>query len=323
LLTRLPPTVRRALAVTVVGLVALSIGLAVASQWSRLPNFEWRFAPGWLALSLLAFAVFQAAHAELWRLILVNMGERLAVLPALAIWSVTLLGRYVPTGALMVVGRVAMAQREGVARRVCLASVVYEVALTGVGALALGSWFALTLPALEDRPERYAILALPIGALIALHPRIFHPLADRVLDRVGRDPLPRVVAYRRVLLLALGFLSTFVVAGAGVYCFAQAIYEVGSDDLSTFVAAYSVAWIVSVLGFFSPAGLGAREAGLTAALVPVMPLAAAAAVTVGVRLVQIGLELLFAAVSPLAAGRRFRWRREQAPQPSGPEPDAR
>ena len=313
---------RRALVVVVVAPVAVSIGVAVASQWSRLPDFEWRFAPGWLALSIVAFAVFQGAHAELWRLILVNMGERLGVLPALAIWSVTLLGRYVPTGALMVVGRVGMAQREGVARRVCLASVVYELALTAVGALVLGSWFAIGLPSLEDRPERWVVLVLPIAALIALHPRIFRPLADRALVRAGREPLPGVVAYRRVLLLALAYAATFVVAGAGIYCFAQAVYEVGAGDLPTLVAAYSVGWIVSVAGFFSPAGLGAREAGLAAALTPAMPLAPAAAVTIGVRLVQIALELLFAALSPLVAGRRFRWRPGWGRGRPPAEPDA-
>jgi hypothetical protein len=42
----------------------------------------------------------------------------------------SLRARYVPTGALSLVVRLVVAERLGVPKRVCLASVVYEVALS-------------------------------------------------------------------------------------------------------------------------------------------------------------------------------------------------
>ena len=86
-----------------------------------------------------------------------------------------------PTNALMVVGRVVMAERHGVSKRGCLASIVYEVGLAVVTAVIVGAYFVITLPRLEDQPARYAILVVVPIALIALHPRVFQPLADFAL----------------------------------------------------------------------------------------------------------------------------------------------
>jgi len=59
----------------------------------------------------------------------------------------------------------------------------------------------------------------------------------------------------------------------------------------------------SVIAFVLPGGLGAREGAVVAALSPVLPLTVAAAVAVGVRIAQIGVELLWASVTPVLARR--------------------
>ena len=51
-------------------------------------------------------------QGEIWRLILHALGEDIsAPRPARSIWGKSLLARYVPTNALMVVGRMVMAER--------------------------------------------------------------------------------------------------------------------------------------------------------------------------------------------------------------------
>ncbi len=124
------PLRARALWVAVAVVVAACLGFALASQWSSPPDIEWRFRPGWLALSLLCLLAFQWLHIELWRGMLHSLGGTLPRWKARSIWSTTLLARYVPTSALMAVGRIALSQREGVPRRISTASVLYEVAFT-------------------------------------------------------------------------------------------------------------------------------------------------------------------------------------------------
>ena len=48
-------------------------------------------------------------------------------------------------------------------------------------------------------------IAAPV-ALIALHPRIFKPVTDWALGKLGREPLPKALPYAMVLLLVPAYL---------------------------------------------------------------------------------------------------------------------
>ena len=77
-----------------------------------------RFSPGWLLISALGVLLFYFLQGEYWRLILHALGEDIPARPGRAVWGKSLLARYVPTNALMIVGRVVMAERYGVTKRV-------------------------------------------------------------------------------------------------------------------------------------------------------------------------------------------------------------
>jgi uncharacterized membrane protein YbhN (UPF0104 family) len=100
------------------------------------------------------------------------------------------------------------------------------------------------------------------------------------------------------------YAASCLIAGLGIYCLAQAIFPVGADSLPTVVSSYAVANTVSILAFVIPGGLGAREASMAAALAPVMPTAPAVAVAVLSRILQVGLEVAFAAGGTVLARRR-------------------
>ena len=309
------PRLRLAIAIGVPVLVLACLGVAVASQWSKLPHLKWHFELGWLLLSLAAFAVFQYLQAELYVMMMRALGAPLNPVRGRAIWCVTLLGRYVPTSVMLAVSRMALAEREGVPKRVSFAAFVYEMGLSLTAAVVVGAYFFVSLPDLSDEPERFAALALPVIALVALDPRVFHRLADVALQRMGRDPLPLSLSRGRVLVFLVLYGLTMVIAGLGVYAFAQAIHPVGGSHVASVVASYSVGFAVSLLAFVLPGGLGAREAAMAAALSPAVGLTVGIAVAVAVRLEQMVIELVFAGVTPLAA-RRATGRRITAPPPA-------
>jgi hypothetical protein len=297
---------QRALMIGLGALVVGCLAAAVASQWSKLPDIQWRFAPGWLALSLAALVVFQFVHATLWVAILGALGAPIHAMRGRAVWSLTLLARYVPTNIALAVSRMALAEREGVPKRVCGASIVYELGFTFAGAAALGAYFVVTLPDLSDEPLRWLALAAPVLSLVALDPAVFHRLADAALTRLGRATLPLSLTRLRVLGFFAAFVASFLVAGFAVYAFAEAIHGVSSDDIPTTIGAYSVGFAASVVAFVLPGGLGAREGAMAAALSPALPLGAALAVAVGIRLAQMAIEVLYAAVTPVLARRATR-----------------
>jgi len=290
----------------VLAIAVLAVGFLVytaARNWSRLPEIEWRFEPVWLVGCVLALVVFQAIQAQMWVGILRALGGRLATARGWWIWSATMLARYIPTNLAMVVGRTAMAERDGVAKRVTMASTVYQLGVAFAGATAVGAYFVIELPGLQDTPVRFVALALPVAALVALDPRIFHRLADHALKRLGREPLPVSLPRSAVLLYTAVAAVSFVIAGVAVWAFTEAIHPIAADDIPTVIGAYSVGFAISVLTIVLPGGLGAREGAMVAALSPVMPVAVALAVSIAIRLLQIGIELLFATITPVWARR--------------------
>ena len=293
---------RVAIAVLVAATLA-SLAYFVASQWSRLPAVDWHFEAGWLALCIAALAVFQAIQCQLWTWVLHGLGSPIAVSRAWSIFSVTMLARYVPTNMAMVVGRTAMGERQGVPKRVSLAGVVLQLGIALAGAAALAAYFVIVLPDLHDQPLRFAALALPALALVALDPRVFGRLANHALRRLGREPLPLTLPRRRVLALALVAMVSFVVAGVSVWAFAETVHGVAAGDVPAVIGSYSIGFAVSVVTLVVPAGLGVREGAILAALAPVLPLTVAIAVVVAVRLLQVGIEVAFALLTPVWARR--------------------
>ena len=267
------------------------------SQWGKLPDYDWRFRPGWLAVAVAAVAALYVAQAELWRLIVRGLGGGdMPHAASRSVWAKSLVARYVPTNVLLVVGRVVLAERLGVPRRVTLASIVYEVGLAVCAAVIVGSYFVIELPGLEDQPARYAILVLVPLALGALHPRMFEPITRWGLGKLGREPLPRVLPFGSVLRLALAYALTWVSMGLGVYCFASAVHPIDAGDLAYIVASYPVSFCVAVLTFIVPSGLGTRDATLVAALDVVLPGSVALAIGVAFRIFQVLVELAYVGV---------------------------
>jgi glycosyltransferase 2 family protein len=126
-------------------------------------------------------------------------------------------------------------------------------------------------------------------------------VANYALVRLGRARLPVSLAPRRIWEFVGLYVLSMLVAGLSLYALAQSFYPVGVDDLPTVIGAFAVATTFSFLAFLLPGGLVAREAAMTLALSPIMPAAPALAIAVLSRIVQLGLEVVFALAMPLLA----------------------
>jgi hypothetical protein len=287
------PKLRAALQYGLIALVFASLALFLITQWSKLPNYDWRFRPRWLVPAFALLLGFLWLQPLFWRTILGGLGESGDATQLRAAWGKSLLARYVPTSALLVVGRVVLAERAGITKRVCLASIVYELALGVCAAVIGGAYFFIKLPSLHDQPLRYGILLVVPLVLIGLHPRVFKPVVDWALGKLGREPLPRALPYGMVLVLLPAFLIGWLMVGAGLFTFALALQPMPADKFLYIATAYPVAFCVSVLTFIVPSGLGTRDATLATAIDAVLPLTVATAIAVAFRIFQTVIELMF------------------------------
>ena len=173
--------------------------------------------------------------------------------PRASIWGKSLVARYVPTNALMVVGRVVMAERHGVSKRGCLASIVYELGLAVVTAVMVGAYFVITLPQLDDQPARYAILVVVPLALIALaSARLPAACGLRAAQARPAAPAGDASVRARPRAGASSTWSSWVAMGIGVVAFAAALHPLDAGDVAYAAAAYPVAFCAAVVTFVVP-----------------------------------------------------------------------
>jgi hypothetical protein len=271
------------------------------SQWGELGRVDVRFDPVWLGGAFVALLAYQALHGEVARVVLAELGQPVEARRLRAIFSASLLARYVPTGALAIVVRIGMQEREGVAKRVGTLGLLYEIAI----ALVAAGLLCLVLVARASLPLALGLLAVsPLAIALVLGPRTFPSLANRVLARLKRQPVSRFLPTAVVLRLTLVMAISFVLAGVSVLCVVRGLTDAPAGSTPTIVASAALGFITSFLGFALPGGLGAREAGLTGALAIVLPGPIAFAVAVVSRLVQTAVELTYAGLATLADRRR-------------------
>jgi hypothetical protein len=298
------PRVRKGLYAVIGLLVALSVAFAIVALAGDLPDVDWNVHPWAVALAIGSLLALLLCSAGIWRRLLGALGPKLEPRRSRAIWFTSALGRYVPTGLLLPVLRIAMSEREGAPKRICLASVVYELALSLTAGVAVAAYFVIDLPSLQDEPARWLVIAVPVLALAVLHPRVFHSVADMGLERLGRAPLPLSLPFGRVLEFSALYCGTYVLGGLGLYGIAACVYPVGADDLVVVLGAFAVGNVVSFVAPVLPGGLIAREAGVAVALAPVMPASPALTVAVLSRIIYLALETVLAIVTPILARRR-------------------
>ena len=294
---------RQAVWAAVAAVVVAFVALAVVAAVGELGDRPFDVSPGFIALAIAALLALQAIQGELWRVVLSDLGVKVDRWRSQALWARSVLGRYAPTSALMPMMRMAFFAREGVPRRVVFSAVLYEVVLALLGAVAVGAWFILEQPSFERGGLRYVAIALPIAGLIVVHPKIFRPLANWALRKAGREELDRALPERQLFSLAFLYAASFVVGGVAVYALAHLFAPVSDGDVPSLVGSFAVGYLIAVVGFISPAGLGVREAGLTFVLAPALGTGPAVATAVALRLAQIVAELIYAGATSLIAKR--------------------
>ena len=271
--------------------VVYFIAAYLAHYWTQVSAYHWSIRPLPLVLSALAFAVFYLLQGGAWWLLLRGFSLTSDFRRASATWGKSILARYVPGNVFMFLGRAWMSHRQGLDVVRVSAAMVYEQALGMASALLT---VAILLPFWQYHRGITAVALLAVPLLVVLmHPRVFTPLADRVLRLLKREPLGAVLPFTQVLGLLFYYVVSWLVAGLAAWLLAAAVTGIGVAALPVTVAAYAFAYVVGIAAFVLPSGLGVREAVLAAALAVRLPGSIALAWALLLRLWQTLLELLY------------------------------
>jgi glycosyltransferase 2 family protein len=252
-----------------------------------------------VALACGLLAIYYLIFVLGWVWILAALGLRVRYRVALQSEMVSMLAKYVPGGVWTPAARVVALRRYGITDTpVVLGSIALEAGLSAVAGVIV---FVVSLATVEDVDAPLWPLVI-FAAVIAvlLHPRVFRPLARRLLKPFGASDLPPI-RERTLLLLVAYYAVTWVFGGLAILYLLRALDgDVGYEAVPYLGGVGAVGAIVAVVSVISPSGLGVREASMYGLMLAVTTKGVALGATVlnrvAITLVEAAL-LLFGALA--------------------------
>lgn len=252
---------RLSIQVVLIAIVFYFLARTIHEDWSSITEYPWSFELPWLLLSIVFFVITYIGHATGWILLLRLFKQKVPALPAYYVWYKSLLARYVPGNVLMIVGRIVMIRPYGVSRRISLTTIAYEQALLIVSATIVLSVALPFWPDLRELSDMiWLVLLVPPVAVIMMHPAIIGRLGNFAFRLAGREPIEEFLPLKQVLAMILLYCCFWVTTGTALFAMARAVTDqIVPADIAITIASVPLAWLVSVLFFIFPSGLGVRE----------------------------------------------------------------
>ena len=290
-----------------IGAAALLLGLlvyefsdAVRDAWPLLLDASlW-----YVLLASVLLAIYYLLFVLGWQAILRAYGMRLGYRAVLGAEMLSMLAKYIPGGVWTPAARIVAVRRAGIDNTsVVLATIFLEAGYSAVAGVIV---LAVSLPFVDgvDVPI-WPVVAFAVVAAALLHPRVFAPLATRLLRPFGGaviEPLPWATGLGVLVFYAF----TWLVGGAALTAMLAALGESpGVSAIAFLGGASAVGAIVAVITVIFPSGLGVREGAVGAFMLAVAPESAVVgAVVLNRLLITIVEALLLLVAAGLSRGRR-------------------
>lgn len=276
--------------------VAVFVTRAIAVHWREFSGLETalRIEPAWLVLAgVIVFAAYGLLIAA-WRSVIVGWEERLAYRPAVRIWALSNLGRYLPGKVWSVAGLAVLARQSGVAAWAAVgAAVVTQAVAAGSGAAVV----AATIPGAASPWWLGAAGVIAVVTVAA----VAHPAAVRLWQRFVPGYTLRPLTGPAVVATTAATVFSWVAYGAAFWCVSRGVLGPTSLALGTATGVFALGYVIGLLAIVVPGGVGVREAVFIGALTPALGAGPAIAVSVASRLLLTATEAV-AALAGLALG---------------------
>jgi uncharacterized membrane protein YbhN (UPF0104 family) len=285
--------------VALLAFFAIEFSGAVRDAWPRLRDAD----VGLVVLALVLMAAYYLLFVLGWQRILRDYDIHLGYRAVLGAEMVSMLAKYIPGGVWTPAARIVAVRRSGVDdTSTVLATMAIEAGYCSIGGVVV---LAASLPFVSgvDAPV-WPVVAFGGLLLVILHPRVFAPLATRVLRPFGGGeiaPLP----WGTAILVLLFYSFTWLIGGAALTALLASVGgHPGVAAIPYLGGAGAVGAIVAVVTVIFPSGLGVREGAMAAFMLALAPDGAVVGAVVLNRLAITVVEALLLAGAASLRGRR-------------------
>jgi hypothetical protein len=265
------------------------------------PTAIFRFRPLIASLSVLGFIIAIIWWGIVWY-ILIPSKERhkVSFIQAIQIHLYAWLARYIPGKVAMLVGKVQASRKFGISKRATLFSTAYEQLLQIASAVIIGTllvglaWYEIT----GSIWGLVIMLTITTISIIRLHPKIFYPLANTILQKLGRQTLdPQLLhTFPKILSITSLYIIGQIINGVSFFLLIKAVYPIMNQSLVYIIGSYSLAGVIGIMAIVVPSGLGVKEGVLTALLSQLAPLPIAIQLSILTRIVSTLIDAIIAII---------------------------
>jgi hypothetical protein len=268
-----------AIQLVILAVFFVSVGWALHGSFKDAGDDLRNANPVLFLLGCAALAAYYLVFVFGWMRILADWDIHISYPAALRAEMVSMLAKYVPGGVWTPAARVVAARRAGVNDAALVTvSILVEAGISAVAGVVV---FVVSLAWVKGVNAPIApLIAFAVVVTVLLHPKIFCPVASRVLRKLGHRSLPPLRTSTMGFLL-LFYCGTWVIGGTALWLLVRAVgAHPGAESIVFLGGVAAVGAIVAVLAFFAPSGLGPREATMYGLMLAITSTGAALGATV-------------------------------------------
>jgi uncharacterized membrane protein YbhN (UPF0104 family) len=279
------------LAFLAVALVFVVLGLvAWRGELTRLVSeargFDWMWRPGLILAALLAAAAALVATGATWVHLFRAAGARISYRDGITAWIGSNLGRYIPGKVWQLAGLASFAKASGHPGGAAISTSILLQSVTLLTGLAWGAAVAGGHFVGSDRTAFLQLAAVMVLLIILVQPPVVRTvarLAGRLLDEPAAQTAPGA---RQVLGSSLVLGAVWALYGLGFWSLCLGTLGEVTPSYLQCTGIFAAAYVAGYLVLIAPGGILVREGAMTALLVALagLPAAAAAALSVGARI---------------------------------------
>lgn len=258
-------------------------------NWQEIKINIWVF-----IVSVLFFLCSSFIGSYAWYKNLSAMAQKINYWYGIKVIALSQFGKYLPGKIWAIGGRVILAKKYGVRELESSATVLIEEISYFLSAMvlflvSLGCYRKEVIPSVVY----LAFLFIPLS-LLFLHPKILQKILS-FGARLGKMNLElKDLDLKRVIYSYFLYFLSLLIQSTGFFFLIKSIHPVSFNSFFGIIGAYSLAWALSFIIIFIPAGLGIREGILVFFLKFFIPLPMATLISIFSRLwVTLGEVLLF------------------------------
>ena len=231
------------------------------SQWDEFQSVEVAFHPFWFGLAQLLFFIGMGSIPFGSSVVVQQLGGTNTYFDIWHTFFLSQVLKYLPGSLWALPSRAYLYHRRGLKGQAAVESVFWESGLLLVSAIALS---ILSIPLLQDDAEFTSVVVVLGAFLLAFFAGLVLLKTSQFQQLMTRIPFMNVsfrMSYRTLPKVLLSYTLTWSIIGLGFAFLGYAFeLDLAISDVIALIGLFSASWAVGFLAFFTPGGIGVRDA---------------------------------------------------------------